>query len=82
MFGSWKGSENDNQRKGLVKYWIQHRFEDGTFLLFYSQLLKMVRSKVLLKKDNGGLKMVSFTSCILILEKQMFIHILLLIKTT
>jgi hypothetical protein len=20
MFGSWKGSENDNQRKGLVKY--------------------------------------------------------------
>ena len=36
MFGSWKGSENDNQRKGLVKYWIQHRFEDGTFLLLFT----------------------------------------------
>ena len=36
MFGSWKGSENDNQRKGLIKYWIQHRFEDGTFLLLFT----------------------------------------------
>jgi hypothetical protein len=38
MFGSWKGSENDNQRKGLVKYWIQHRFEDGTFLLLFTAI--------------------------------------------
>ena len=36
MFGSWKGSEIDNQKKGLVKYWIQHRFEDGTFLLLFT----------------------------------------------
>ena len=38
MFGSWKGSENDNQRKGLVKYWVQHRFEDGTFLLLFTAI--------------------------------------------
>lgn len=38
MFGSWKGSENDNQRKGLVKYQIQHRFEDGTFLLLFTAI--------------------------------------------
>lgn len=38
MFGSWKGSENDNQRKGLVKYWIQHRFEDGTFVLLFTAI--------------------------------------------
>ncbi len=38
MFGSWKGSENDNQRNGLAKYWIQHRFEDGTFLLLFTAI--------------------------------------------
>lgn len=36
MFGSWKGSEKDNQKEGLVKYWIQHRFQDGTFLLLFT----------------------------------------------
>lgn len=38
MFGSWKGSEKDNQRKALVKYWVQHRFEDGTFLLLFTAI--------------------------------------------
>jgi hypothetical protein len=32
LVGSWNGSEKNMQKMGLVKYWIQNRFEDGTFV--------------------------------------------------
>jgi hypothetical protein len=31
--GSWNGAEKNMQKMGLVKYWIQNRLADGTFLL-------------------------------------------------
>ncbi len=38
MFGSWKGSEKDQQFEGVERHWIQHRFEDGTFVLLFTML--------------------------------------------
>ncbi len=35
LVGSWSGSEKDQQRTGVEKHWIQHRFEDGTFVLLF-----------------------------------------------
>jgi hypothetical protein len=40
MFGSWKGSENDNQRKGLVKYWFNIDLK-MVLLCFYSLQIEM-----------------------------------------
>jgi hypothetical protein len=36
MFGSWNGSEKNQQKVGLEKHWIQHRFPDGTFILLFT----------------------------------------------
>ena len=36
LFGSWSGTETDNQRIGLTKNWIMHRFEDGNFVLLFT----------------------------------------------
>ena len=36
LFGSWSGTEKDNQRVGLTKNWIMHRFEDGKFILLFT----------------------------------------------
>jgi len=36
MFGSWKGSEKDQQIMGVEKHWIQHRFEDGTYIILFT----------------------------------------------
>lgn len=38
LLGSWHGSEKDNQKKNLTKYWIQHRFDDGTFILLFTTI--------------------------------------------
>ena len=36
FIGNWKGSEKDNQTKGVTKYWIQNRYKDGTFVLLFT----------------------------------------------
>lgn len=38
LFGSWSGTEKDNQRVGLTKNWIMHRFEDGRFILLFTMV--------------------------------------------
>jgi hypothetical protein len=38
FLGSWSGSEKDNQRKDLTKYWIQNRYKDGTFVLIFTTI--------------------------------------------
>jgi len=36
LFGSWKGSEKDQQIEGVEKHWIQHRFENGTYVILFT----------------------------------------------
>lgn len=36
LFGSWYGTEKDQEQVGVVKNWIMHRFEDGTFILLFT----------------------------------------------
>ncbi len=36
LFGTWNGSEKDNQVKGMSKSWIMHRFENGEFVLLFT----------------------------------------------
>lgn len=36
LFGSWSGTEKDNQVMGMTKNWIMHRFEDGKFVLLFT----------------------------------------------
>ena len=36
--GSWSGSEKDQQTPGLEKHWIQHRFDDGLFVLLFTTI--------------------------------------------
>lgn len=36
--GSWIGSENDNQREGLTKHWVQNRYKDGTYILMFTTI--------------------------------------------
>lgn len=38
LFGSWEGSEKDNQKKNLEKHWIMHRFENGNFVLLFTMI--------------------------------------------
>ena len=38
MFGSWKGSEKDQQIMGVEKHWIQHRFENGTYIILFTTI--------------------------------------------
>ena len=38
LFGSWSGTEKDNQRVGMTKNWIMHRFEDGNFILLFTSV--------------------------------------------
>lgn len=35
LVGCWKGSEVGQQRKGLSKYWVSCRFENGTSTLLF-----------------------------------------------
>jgi len=36
LYGSWYGTEKDQEQVGVVKNWIMHRFEDGTFILLFT----------------------------------------------
>lgn len=36
LFGSWYGTEKGQEQVGVVKNWIMHRFEDGTFILLFT----------------------------------------------
>lgn len=36
LWGSWKGSEKDQQYKGVEKHWVQTRFEDGTYIILFT----------------------------------------------
>ncbi len=38
LFGTWEGSEKDGQQQGMTKYWIMHRFIDGTFVLLFTTI--------------------------------------------
>ena len=38
FIGSWSGSESGNQYNGSTKYWIQHRFKDGTYVLLFTKI--------------------------------------------
>jgi len=36
LIGSWQGHEKDKQLEGVEKHWVQHRFEDGTYLILFT----------------------------------------------
>ena len=38
LTGTWSGSEEDNQIRGLTKYWIQIRNKNGTYILMYTTI--------------------------------------------
>jgi hypothetical protein len=46
MIGSWKGQEKDQQTKGVEKYWIQHRFDDGTYVILFTVIDRRFDSEV------------------------------------
>lgn len=51
LFGCWKGSEIEQQKKGLSKYWVACRFEDGTSTLLFVAIDK--NGKVTQETENG-----------------------------
>ena len=38
LTGTWSGSEEDNQIRGVTKYWIQIRNKNGTYILMYTTI--------------------------------------------
>ena len=38
LIGSWSGSEEDNQIRGVTKYWIQIRNKNGAYVLMYTTI--------------------------------------------
>ena len=38
LIGTWSGSEEDNQVRGVTKYWIQIRNKNGTYILMYTTI--------------------------------------------
>lgn len=51
LVGCWKGSEKDQQQKGVSKYWISCRFEDGKSTLLFIAIYK--NGKVTQTTENG-----------------------------
>jgi hypothetical protein len=51
LVGCWKGSEIEQQEKGLSKYWISCRFEDGKSTLLFIAIYK--NGKVTQTTENG-----------------------------
>lgn len=51
LIGCWKGSEIGQQQKGLSKYWVSCRFEDGTSTLLFIAIDK--KGKVTQTTENG-----------------------------
>lgn len=48
LVGTWQGSEKGNQEEGMSRYWVQQRFNDGTFLMLF----------VTIDKDGEGSSLV------------------------
>jgi len=40
LVGTWRGFESDQESEGVEKYWMQHRSEDGTFMLLMISMSK------------------------------------------
>jgi hypothetical protein len=38
LIGSWSGSEEGYQIKGVTKYWVQERKKNGTLILMYTAI--------------------------------------------
>ena len=38
LTGTWSGSEEDNQIRGVTKYWIQIRNKNGIYILMYTTI--------------------------------------------
>lgn len=38
LTGTWSGFEEDNQIRGLTKYWIQIRNKNGTYIFMYTTI--------------------------------------------
>ncbi len=36
LIGTWSGSEEDNQIRGVTKYWIQTRNKNGTYIIMFT----------------------------------------------
>jgi hypothetical protein len=51
LVGCWKGSEVDQQQKGMSKYWVSCRFEDGKSTLLFVMINK--KGKVTQTTENG-----------------------------
>jgi hypothetical protein len=51
LVGCWKGSEIGQQSKGLSKYWVSCRFNDGTSTLLFIAIDK--NGKVTQETENG-----------------------------
>lgn len=51
LIGCWKGSETDQQIKGLSKYWVSCRSADGTSTLLYVAIDR--NGEVTQETENG-----------------------------
>jgi hypothetical protein len=51
LVGCWKGSEIEQQQKGLSKYWVSCRFENGASTLLFVAIDK--NGKVTQETENG-----------------------------
>jgi hypothetical protein len=51
LVGCWKGSEVGQQKKGLSKYWVSCRFENGTSTLLFVAIDK--NGEVIQETENG-----------------------------
>ncbi len=51
LVGCWKGSEIDQQQKGMTKYWVACRFEDGKSTLLFIAINK--NGKIIQNTENG-----------------------------
>ncbi len=38
LTGTWSGSEEDNQKQGLSKYWIKTHSKDGRFIVLFTAI--------------------------------------------
>ena len=56
LVGCRRGSEVGQQAKGLTKYWVSCRFEDGTSTLLFIVIDKNGKVKQITEMENGGLK--------------------------
>lgn len=51
LVGCWKGSEIGQQNKGVSKYWVSCRFQDGTSTLLFVMIKK--NGEVVQETENG-----------------------------